>query len=86
MYKVQKQDGTLEDFNRSKIVNGVLKAGATAEQAEKVASEIETWLPTVAVEGVVKSTDIRTKGLEVLSQVNPEVASKFQSYQKPAGV
>lgn len=83
MYKVQKKDGSLEDFDRSKIVNGVIKAGGTAEDAEKVALGIEAWLPTVAQNGVVKSTDIRTKGLEVLQTVNPAIAASFESYQKP---
>jgi transcriptional regulator NrdR family protein len=44
MYKVQKKDGVLEDFDRTKIVNGLIKAGATEEEAEKVASEIDAWL------------------------------------------
>lgn len=83
MYKVQKKDGRLEDFDRSKIVNGVTKAGCTPEEGERVALEIETWLPTVAVDGVVKSTDLRTKGLEVLRTVNPAVATAYESYQKP---
>ncbi len=84
MYKVQKKDGQLEDFNRSKIVNGVIKAGCTPEEAERVALEIESWLPTVAADGVVKSTDLRTKGLEILRTVNPSVATTYESYQKPA--
>ncbi len=84
MYKVQKKDGQLEDFDRSKIVNGVIKAGCTPEEAERVASEIESWLPTVAVDGAVKSTDLRVKGLEILRTVNPGVAATYESYQKPA--
>jgi len=84
MYKVQKKDGTLEDFDRAKIVNGAVKAGATEEEAEKIASEIEAWLPTVAEDEVIKSVDIRTKGLEVLKSLNPDAAAKFESYQKPA--
>ena len=59
-------------------------AGGSAEDAEKVATEVETWLPGVAVDNVVNSSDIRTKGLEVLKNVNPEVAAKFESYKKTA--
>lgn len=83
MYKVQKKDGRLEDFDRSKIVNGVIKAGCSPEEAERVASEVELWLPTVAVEGIVKSTDLRTKGLEVMRVVNPTCAAAYEAYQKP---
>ncbi len=82
MFKVQKKDGTQEDFDRSKLVSGVMKSGGTAEDAEKVAVAIEAWLPTVAVNGVVNSADIRVKGLEVLRTVNPAVAASFESYKK----
>jgi len=82
MYKVQKKDGSLEDFDRNKIVNGVLNAGGSAEEAEKVASEIEAWLPAGAVNGVVRSLDIRTKGLEVFRGLNPTAAATFESYKK----
>ena len=82
MYKVQMKDGRIEDFDRNKIVNGVINAGCTPEEAEKVALEIENWLPTVAVDNVVKSADLRTKGLEVLGMVNQSAASTFVSYQK----
>jgi len=82
MYQVQKKDGTIEDFDRSKIVTGIMKAGGSAEDAEKVAQEIEAWLPTAAVNNIVKTTDIRAKGLEVLWQVNPAVAARFESYKK----
>lgn len=84
MYKVQKKDGNLEDFDRSKITNGLVKAGASEEEAEKVASEIEAWLPTAAVDNVVNSLDIRVKGLDALKTVNPEVAAKFEDYKKSA--
>ena len=84
MFKFQKKDGTLEDFNRNKIVNGVLKAGGTSEDAEKVAAGVEAWLPTAAVNGTVNFLDVRNKGLEILSTVNPIVAASFKAYKKPA--
>lgn len=83
MYKVSKKDGTEENFDRTKLVNGAVSAGASPDEAEKVADEIEAWLPTAAKDNVVNSMDIRTKGLEVLKTVNPDVAAKFESYSKP---
>lgn len=82
MYKVQKKDGTLEDFDRNKILNGVVKAGGSPEDAQKVLAEVEAWLPSAAKNGVVRSSDIRTKGLAVLSTVSPEVAKEFEAYKK----
>jgi len=86
MYKVQKKDGQVQDFDRTKIVSGVVKAGATPEEAERVAVEVENWLPTVATEGTVNVTDIRTKVLEVLGMVNPVALGVFGAYQKPVPV
>ena len=40
MVEVKKRDGSLEEFVESKIVAGVKKAGATAEQAGRVAKEV----------------------------------------------
>lgn len=84
MFKVQKKDGSLQDFDRNKIVNGIIKAGGSSQEAETVAAQIEAWLSTVAVNGVVNSLDIRTKGLEILKTVNPAVATAYELYQKPA--
>ena len=83
MFKVQKKDGTIEDFDRNKVLNAVTGAGGSSEDAQKVLSDVEAWLPTVAKGGTVKSTEIRAKGLEVLNQVNPDVAKSFESFKKP---
>lgn len=82
MFKVQKKDGSQEDFDDNKILEGVVKAGGSNEDAQKVLEEVKAWLPTAAVDGVVSSLDIRSKGLDSLRTVNPEVAAKFESYKK----
>jgi len=81
--KVQKRDGKLEGFDRSKISNGVVKSGATPEQAEKIASQVEVWAQVAAVDGVIKSSDVRPKVLELLRSANPEAADNFEAYRKP---
>lgn len=86
MFKVQKKDGSMQDFDRAKVVSGAVKAGATPEEAENVATQVEAWLPTVAVDGVVNSMDIRSKGLEILQTVNPTAAAAYETYQKAAAV
>ena len=82
--KVMKKDGRIENFERSKVKNGVIKSGATPEQAEKVASQVEAWAQGAAVDGTIKSGDIRPKVLEFLKTINAEVASRFEAYKKPA--
>ena len=83
MFKVQKKNGNLEEYDRFKIVNGVVKSGCSPEEAERVASEVELWLSTAAVNNVVQVADLRTKLLEVLTMVNPAAATAFEAYQKP---
>lgn len=80
--KVEKKDGRLEDFDRNKVSNGIVKSGATSEQAEGIAAQIETWAQGAAVNGVIKSSDIRPKVLELLRSVNPEAAASFAVYKK----
>ena len=80
--KVQKKDGRLDDFDRSKISGGVVKSGVTAEQAENIAVQIESWVQTATVNGVIGSVEIRNKVLELLRLVNPEAAASYEDYHK----
>jgi transcriptional regulator NrdR family protein len=82
MFRVQKNDGTLEDFDSNKLTSGITKAGASDEEAQKVLSEVEAWLSTVAVNGVVKSLEIKNKVLELLQETNPAAVTNFESYKK----
>lgn len=81
--KVQKRDGRLEDFNRNKILGGIIKSGATPDQAEMITKQVEGWAPGAVVDGVIKSDEIRTKVLGVLLTVNPKAAANFEAYKKP---
>lgn len=80
--KVEKRDGRMEGFDRNKIVGGLIKSGATTGQAEDIATQVEVWAQGAAEDGVVKSSDIRTKVLELLRLANPEAADNFTAYKK----
>lgn len=82
MIQVQKQDGSIEDFNWEKISEGVIKAGGTLQQGEKVAAEVMAWLQTVAQGGFINSQAIYLKCLEILKTVDSSVADKFQAYKE----
>jgi len=82
MYQVQKKNGTWVDFDPNKLTNGVLMAGAGRDEAQKIAADIDNWLPTVAVNNVVTSMALRTKVVEELKKLNPTVAAAYESYQK----
>ena len=80
--KVEKKGGMQEDFMQGKITGGLVKSGATQEQADGIATQIEAWAPTAAQNGIIKSSDIRTKVMELLQAVNPEAHNAFMAYQK----
>lgn len=82
MYKVRKNDGIEEDFDKNKILSGCMKSGASVIEAEKIATGVETWLPSVATNGVVAATDIKIKVIELLRGINPSAAGSFEGYQK----
>ncbi|MCX6704005.1 MAG: ATP cone domain-containing protein [Candidatus Woesebacteria bacterium] len=80
--KVQKKDGSTEDFDRSKVKNGILSSDATEEQAESITVQIENWAPTAASNGIIKALDIKTKLLELLGGINPAAKTTFENYKK----
>lgn len=78
--RVEKKDSRLEDFDRNKVSSGIVKSGASAAEAESIANQIETWAQSATVGGVVKSSVIKTKVLELLRSVNPAAATTFEAY------
>lgn len=82
MYKVQKKDGQLEDFDRNHVYQSVMRAGATNEEAEKVTAGVEAWLPGAVAAGVITTQAIREKMLEILRPLNSVVAGDFEVYKK----
>lgn len=80
--KVQKKDGSTEDFMRDKVKNGILASGATEEQAENITAQIESWAPTAATNGTISALDIRTKVLDILGGINPAAKTTFENYRK----
>jgi len=82
MYQVRKRDSSLEEYDRNKIIASIMHAGGTREEADKVASEIDTWLPNVSVNSVIDSADIRTKILGLLGIINPVACNDYAGYVK----
>jgi transcriptional regulator NrdR family protein len=82
MYQFQKKDGRVVDFDQSKIISGIIRAGGSPTDAQAIIANIQTWLPTVAVNNVVKAADMRTKVLAELQIINPTVAASFAAFKK----
>lgn len=81
--KVEKKDGEIEDFQVTKLRGSCMYAGASAEEAEKVTQSMQNWALANHTDGVVKTADMRAKIVELLSQLNPEAASRYEEYKKP---
>ena len=79
--QVKKKDGQLENFDREKISRGIVTAGASPETAEAVVTEVENWAGSAATEGVIATTEIRGKVLELLRLQDPAAATSFEEYR-----
>lgn len=82
--QVQKRDGSIEDFARTKVVGSLLLAGASPDQARSISGQIETWARTQSLEGKIKTSKIREKVLSLLRDDNPEAAKSYEGYKKVA--
>lgn len=68
---------------RSKLLASMTKAGASQEEAEAVANQIEAWMEGMEGAGPIKTEDIRAKVLEYLGSSNPTAAEAYRKYKKP---
>jgi len=80
--KVEKRNGSLQDFDRSKLEASLVGAGASEADAQKIAVDVEAWAKAKAVNDVVKSQAMRDKVISVLRVSHPQVAESYMSYTK----
>lgn len=71
-----KKSGQLEEFNKEKLVQSIVKAGASEEIARRIADAVEVTeaMPTSAIKSQV---------LAKLRTENPEAATTYETYTKP---
>ncbi|MFW6143745.1 MAG: ATP cone domain-containing protein [Patescibacteria group bacterium] len=80
--KVKKKDGSLEDFDRTKIKSSVTAAGLAEEQAEILAAETEIWVYENSGNEEISSSQIREKVIELLEEQDSTVAASYKTYEK----
>lgn len=80
--KVEKKDGSQQPWVRNKLVQGMVKAGATLDQAEGIASQVEEWTLGNSTDGVIPSSQIRAKVIELLELSNPTARQAYEAYRK----
>lgn len=79
MIKVEKKDGRIVEFDGSKIASALGRVGLEQVEAEKVASQVEAWAETAAVDGIIKASAI---GEKVLELIPPEAVEEYKSFKK----
>jgi transcriptional regulator NrdR family protein len=82
MYQLKKKDGTTERFDRFKIISGAMRAGATAEQAEKAVQKVETYVMFNAPKTGAEKSKVRDQVMKSLSQENPIAARIYGVFEK----
>jgi transcriptional regulator NrdR family protein len=82
MFKVLKKDGSTQTFDRNKVLDGIVKSGATLEIATQVTSEVEEAFSDKTDSDVVSYLDIKTEVAKSLETKDAECARRYSSFQK----
>jgi len=81
MKKVIKKDGSIEDFDKAKVLGVTTAAGLTSEQAQALAENVEKYVAALPGEKVT-SQQIRDKVVEELTKIDEYIASLYVFYEK----
>ncbi len=79
MVNVKKKNGALQEFSLEKLKNSILKVGAPADVAEKIANEISGKIK----EGI-STSEIKTMVVSSLQSANAAWADAYSKYVKPS--
>jgi 2-phosphoglycerate kinase len=76
MVKVEKRSGELEEFSASKLEASLTAAGASEQQAEKIAATVASSLK----EGT-ETAQLMMRAASELRRTDPEAAKKYESFK-----
>ena len=84
MVSVRKRIGRTEEYLESKIIEGVKKAGATAEEASEVVADVGFKVGDMAVVEADKLSDMVVESLRKVNKAAADAFLKFraQKYKK----
>jgi transcriptional regulator NrdR family protein len=80
--KVRKRDGEVETWSYDKVVNSLIQAGLSLDQADNVIILLEAWARNTNKQGIVNSTEIRDRLIEILAGVDEIAADSYKAYKK----
>lgn len=78
MVKVQKRDMSWEEFVKSKVERGAKLAGATAEDAARVAEDVSK---KVAKRAKVSAEELSQMVIDSLNKVDKAAAKEFEQFK-----
>lgn len=78
---VLKRDGSIEEFQPTKIARVVKAAGLTEERGDALAKNVAEWAQNQE-QDQISTLQIRNKVLEELEKVNAYAAGLFKWYEK----
>jgi transcriptional regulator NrdR family protein len=79
--KVEKNDGSLEDFDPGKIAKVIRAAGLSLEEAAVLAARLSSWV-VEQDQRTIKSSEIRKKVIAELQEINEYATNLFNWYKR----
>jgi len=79
MVKVKKRDGRVEEFMKEKIVNGIIKAGANAIEAAKVAEDVAVKVTRFTI---VTTDEVAKFVVDSLEKINKGAAEAYKNFRR----
>ena len=76
MVKVEKRSGELEEFNASKLEASLTAAGASEQQAERIAATVASSLK----EGT-ETAQLMMRAASELKRIDPAAAERYQGFK-----
>lgn len=87
--KVQKRDGSIQEFDSDKVTRGVVKAGASVEEASKLSDQITKGLmdcqkcpDSWQTNRIIASKDLSDMVVSSLEEINEQASKNFDEYRK----
>lgn len=77
--KIIKFDGSVEDYNREKLLNSIINAGASEKVAEQVVSKVEE---KIADKKEITSRELRELVLQELEKRDPQISDNWKFYDR----
>ena len=82
MTQVLKRGGGTEDWDHAKVLNSIVSAGVSTEEAEKMVANLEVWATAEGAKGPLMSGAIRAQVMQALQAANPAAATAYGAWKK----